>query len=42
MVIPSIHVRRVLSITRLDSMWEIYDTLDEALQAAEQLPDLPA
>jgi anti-anti-sigma factor len=42
MVIPSIHVRRVLSITQLDSMWEIYDTLDEALQAAEQLPDLPA
>jgi anti-anti-sigma factor len=41
-VIPSIHVRKVFSITDLDTLWEIYDTLDEAVAALENLPGLPA
>jgi anti-anti-sigma factor len=41
-VIPSIHVRKVLSITHLDALWEIYDTLDAAMATLEHLPDLPA
>ena len=41
-VIASIHVRKVLSITKLDSLWEIYDTLDEALAALDDVPDLHA
>ena len=41
-VIPSIHVRKVFEITQLDSLWEIYDSVDEALRALENMPDLPA
>jgi anti-anti-sigma factor len=42
MVIGSIHVRRVLEMTQLDSLFEIYETLDQALQAGTNVPDVPA
>jgi anti-anti-sigma factor len=42
LVVANMNVRKVLALTQLDSLWEIYDTLDEALRAAENLPDLPA
>jgi anti-anti-sigma regulatory factor len=42
MVISSIHVRRVLEMTQLDSLFEIYETLDQALQAGTNVPDVPA
>lgn len=41
-VIPSAHIRKVFSITHLDALWEIHETIEAARAALEDVPDLPA
>lgn len=41
-VVPNPHVRKILSITHLGVLPQIYETLDEALTELNDVPDLPA
>ena len=39
LAIPSTNVRRLFSITKLDTVWPIFASLDEAVQSFETAPE---